>query len=517
MLWALLTASATAAAAAEAAAAPAADLGREVAAWRVAHELEVLRELTTLVALPNRAADQGEIRRNAAQLVSMLERRGITTRLLEAPPGPPAVYGELPAAGAERTVVFYAHYDGQPVSPELWATPPFAPVLRSATMEAGGRILEPLDLQPPFDPEWRLYGRSASDDKAPIVAMLAALDALRAAGVAPSVNLKFFFEGEEEAGSPHLAKQLESHAELLAGDLWLFCDGPVHPSGRQQVVFGVRGVVGLELTLYGPLRPLHSGHYGNWAPNPAAELAGLLAGLRDSEGRILIDGFHDSVRPLSESVRRALAGVPDPDEHLRRSFALGRIEGGRRLAESILAPALNVRGLRAAEVGSGAKNAVPTAARASIDFRLVPDQTPAEVRRLTEEHLRRRGYVLIEGKPDAATRRSTPRLVRLEWEEGYPALWTDPGSPVSRAVVAAVTEAIDEPPVEIPSLGGSLPLDRFRRTLGAPLIVVPMVNHDNNQHAPNENLRLGNLARGIQVYAHLMARLGALWPASAAR
>ncbi|MFQ5351271.1 MAG: M20/M25/M40 family metallo-hydrolase, partial [Thermoanaerobaculia bacterium] len=307
--------------------------------------------------------------------------------------------------------------------------------------------------------------------------------------------------------------QLAAHADTLAADLWLFCDGPVHQSGHQQVVFGVRGVVGLELSLYGPVRPLHSGHYGNWAPNPAAELAGLLAGMRDDQGRILIDGFYDSVAPLSEAVGRALAGVPDPDRELRHGFALGRTEGGRRLAESILAPALNLRGLRSGAVAELAKNAVPTEARASIDFRLVPDQTPAEVRRLTEEHLRRRGYTLVAEEPDEEQRRATPRLARLEWEQGYPALWTDPGLPVSRAVVAAVAEAIGEAPVEVPSLGGSLPLHQFRRHLGAPLIVVPMVNHDNNQHAPNENLRLGNLWRGIEVYAHLMARLGGFWPA----
>jgi acetylornithine deacetylase/succinyl-diaminopimelate desuccinylase-like protein len=492
--------------------ATASELGRAVSGYRAANERAILRELSSLVALPNRATDDAEIRSNAAFLVAMLERRGIAARLLEPPVGPPAVFGELAAPGATRTVVFYAHYDGQPVNPESWATPPYAAVLRDASLEAGGRILDPAELTPPLDPEWRLYGRSASDDKSPIVAILTALDALRAAEVEPSINLKFFFEGEEEAGSPNLAGQLAAHTDALAADLWLFCDGPVHQSGRQQVVFGVRGVVGLELTLYGPLRPLHSGHYGNWAPNPAAELAGLVAGMRDDQGRILIDGFYDSVASLSEAVERALAGMPDPDSELRHGFALGRTEGGRRLAESILAPALNVRGLRAGEVAELAKNAVPTEARVSIDFRLVPDQTPAEVRRLTEDHLRRRGYTLVTDEPDAELRRATPRLVRLTWEEGYPALWTDPGLPVSRAVVAAVTEALGEGPIEVPSLGGSLPLDRFRQVLGAPLIVVPMVNHDNNQHAPNENLRLGNPWRGIEVYAHLMVRLDELWP-----
>lgn len=484
------------------------ELREAVRAWRVAHEAPVVRELAGFLALPNLASDAEGIRRNAEHARALLERRGITTRLLESPGSPPAVYGELLSPGARRTVMVYAHYDGQPVDAPAWTTPPWTPVLRDGPLP-GGR---PVDLASPgaMGPEWRLYGRSASDDKAPIVAALAALDALRDAKGAPSVNLKFFLEGEEEAGSPHLRAMLEAHRGLLRADLWLLCDGPVHQTRRPLVFFGVRGVTGVELTLYGPARALHSGHYGNWAPNPAVELARLVASLRDDEGRILIAGFGDDVRPPSEAERAALGSVPPVEEALRASLALGRTEGAAPLAEAILRPALNVRGLASGRVGDAAANAIPTEARASIDFRLVPDQTPERVRARLEAHLRGLGYHVVHDAPDAATRRAHARLVRLEWGPGYPAARTPLDHPGAQALVR-VLEQGGAPVVRLPTLGGSVPMNVFGEVLGAPVVGLPIVNHDNDQHAANENVRLQNLWDGIEAFAVVFARLGDAW------
>lgn len=484
----------------------------QVRAWRHAHEAEILGELTALLAIPNLASDSGHVARNAAALVAMLERRGVRARLLETPGSPPAVLGELVTPGATRTLVLYAHYDGQPVDASQWATAPWQPTLRDAPLASGGRVIPLPAAGDTVSGASRLYARSASDDKAPIVAMLAALDALRAAGAAPSVNLKLLFEGEEEAGSPHLRELLTRHAEALRGDLWLFADGPAHPSGRLQVVFGVRGVTGVEMTTYGPARALHSGHYGNWAPNPVAELATILAGMRDLDGRILVRGFYDDVAPITAAERRALAAVPRVDTTLRRSLALGATEAGNAsLAERIMLPAMNLRGIRGGAVGAQAANAIPTEATASIDFRLVPHQTPEHVRELVEAHLRRQGWTVVHEAPDAATRLAHPRIVRLDWEAGYPSVRTPLDLPASRAVVKLVGEATGEPPVVLPTMGGSLPTYVFEDVLHAPLIVLPTVNADNNQHAANENLRLQNLWDGIDVFALLMARLGAEW------
>ncbi|HZM51655.1 MAG TPA: M20/M25/M40 family metallo-hydrolase, partial [Vicinamibacteria bacterium] len=340
-------------AAAAVVASDAATLGDRVRAHTESRQVEILRELAALVAIPNLASDASRIRENVAAIAAMLERRGVATRLLEVESAPPAVYGELNVAGASRTVVFYAHYDGQPVDPTQWTGNPWTPVLRDGRLEDGAREIPLGAWKSALGPEWRLYGRSASDDKAPIVGLMAALDALRAAGAAPSVNLKFLFEGEEEAGSPHMQALLAAHGALLKADAWLLCDGPVHQTRRMQLYFGARGITDVEITVYGPVRPLHSGHYGNWAPNPAVVLAHLIAGLRDRDGRILVPGFYDDVREATPAERQALAETPDVDRELMQALGLGGTEGGP-LADRILLPALNVRGLASGAVGPSA-------------------------------------------------------------------------------------------------------------------------------------------------------------------
>jgi acetylornithine deacetylase/succinyl-diaminopimelate desuccinylase-like protein len=362
------------------------------------------------------------------------------------------------------------------------------------------------------DPEARIYARSASDDKSPIVAMLAALDALRAARVPLSVNLKFFFEGEEEAGSNHLGAMLRAHADLLKADVWLFMDGPVHQTRRPMVDFGVRGVVGLNLTVYGPTRPLHSGHYGNWAPNPNALLVNLLASMRDMDGRIAIAGYYDDVRPMSPAERQAIAAVPDADPQLRRDFGLARTEADDApLLERLMLPAFNIGGLQGGLTGAGGANLIGTQSSAYVDLRLVPDQQPERVRRLVEAHIGKEGFHIVREPPDSATRTRYPRIVRVDWEEGYPALRTPMDLPVSRAVVRTAEQALGQPIIQLPTSGGSLGIYHFDDVLRVPLIFVPIVNHDNNQHGQDENLRVQNLWDGIELIAGLMARLGFEW------
>jgi acetylornithine deacetylase/succinyl-diaminopimelate desuccinylase-like protein len=487
---------------------PAPPFGARVRAWRAAHESEILRELARLLAIPNVASDTPNIRRNADAIVALFARRSIPAKLIESPGAPPVVFASLPAPGARRTVIFYAHYDGQPVDPARWTGKPWEPVLRDRPVESGGKEVAWPEPGGRVDPQRLLYARSASDDKAPIVGLLAALDALRAAGARPTVNLKFFFEGEEEAGSPHLAQILRDNAALLAGDLWIFCDGPVHQSGRKLVFFGSRGITGVELTAYGAVRRLHSGHYGNWSPNPAAELARLLASMRDDDGKILIPGFSEDVRPPTDSELRAVAEAPDVDEMLRRELRLSRTEeAGRRIERSVLLPALNVRGLSAGDVGERATNSIPTEASASIDFRLVPDQTPEKVRERVEEHLRRQGWFLVRSAPDDATRLAHPKVLRVEWGSGYPSSRISMDLPVSRAVVKVLSDATGVPVVRLPTLGGSIPNYLFADILKTPVIGVPIANHDNNQHASNENLRIQNLWDGIEMFAALMMEL----------
>lgn len=489
---------------------PGAEKVRQAArTYRAAHEVEILREFADLLAIPNLASDSENIRKNAERVSALLARRGVSTELLESPGAPPVVYGELKAPGARRTVVLYAHYDGQPVDPAKWIGKPWQPVLRDGPVEASGRDVPWETVKAPVNPEWLLYARSAGDDKAPAIGLALALDALRAAKLPLSVNLKFFIEGEEEAGSPHLPAILEKHRGRLKADAWLLFDGPVHQSRRMQLFYGARGVTGVELTLYGPSRRLHSGHYGNWAPNPIVELSRLVAALRDDRGNILIPGFSDDVRPLTPTERRALAAAPDVDAALRQELALGRVEGldGEHLTDAIMRPALNVRGIAGGDVGERATNSSPTEATASIDFRLVPDQTPEGVRAKVEAYFKSLGYTLVRETPDKTTRLATPRLLRVKWESGYPPARTSMDLPVSRAVARVVSESFGAPVVELPTLGGSVPMYLFTDVLKTPVVGVPIANHDNNQHSSNENIRLQNLWDGIETYAALLSRL----------
>jgi acetylornithine deacetylase/succinyl-diaminopimelate desuccinylase-like protein len=489
-------------------AATAAPLNEAVRAWRAQHEAQIVGQLDALTRIPSVAADPAGLDAAADALQSLLKARGFATQLLSAEPGAPkVVFGRLDSPGAKRTVVFYAHYDGQPVVRAQWASDPFTPTMRTGPLADKPTDVDWRGVKTNFDPEWRLYGRAAADDKASITAFLAAFDALKAAGRKPSVNLRVFWEGEEEAGSPHLSQVLEANKTLLKADLWLIGDAPVHQSRAPSLYFGARGSMGAQATVYGPLRPLHDGHYGNWAPNPAVMAATLITEMRDDEGHILIPGFADLVRPLNPTEQAALPALPPAEASLKREFGIGRSEGDEGLTASTLRPAINVRGIKSGGVGAEANNAIPSEAEVSIDFRLVPDQTPAAIQQKVEAFLAAKGWTVVAETPDLATRLAHPRIVKLQWETGYPALRTDMTLPVSKAVIAAAGRASGRPVVVLPMMGGSVPLYLFDAALKTPLIGLPIVNHDDSQHAPNENLRLQNLWDGIQIYAGLMGDL----------
>ncbi len=472
--------------------------------WRQTHGREIISEFVELLAIPNLASDATNIERNAALIRAMCERRGLTVRSLPLEGAPPIIVAELRAPKAARTVAFYAHYDGQPVDRVRWTSDPWQPIVRDKVgTEVDWRNAKTLD------PEWRIYARSAGDDKAPILAMLAALDALRDAHLTPSVNLRFVFEGEEEAGSPHLAAFLEKYPDVLRPDAWLLCDGPVHQSRRPLLAFGARGVIDLELTVYGPVKGLHDGHYGNWVTNPASALTRLLASMRDDSGHILIKNFYDNIPPPSAAERDALASVPNVEPELREEFQIATNEGaGKSLNELLLLPALNVRGLEAGHVGAQASNTIATEARASLDFRLVPNQTPDSIKPLVEDHFRSLGYEIVHQNPDRAARLAHPKLLRIEWGSGYPPARTPLDLPFSREVASIMTAAGHEP-VRLPTMGGSIPMYLFQQPRNTPVIVLPIANHDDNQHASDENLRLQNLWDGIEIYAALFAGLSA--------
>ena len=488
-----------------------AEVVREVRSYREANEDRIVRELREFLAIPNVAGDTAHIQRNALELKELLEARGIETHLLSIENRGPVVFGKLDTLGATRTVIFYAHYDGQPVVASEWRDQaPFEPTLRDDALEAGGnKIPFPDAARNPnsYQDRWRIYARSASDDKSPIIAMLAALDALREKNIPLAVNLKFILEGEEEAGSEHLQQTLELHKNLIKGDLLITGDGPVHQSGRPLVFFGNRGDIGLDITVYGPVRSLHSGHYGNWAPNPAMQLAQLLAAMKDDSGRVLIPGYYDDVAPLTPLEKSTLAAMPFNDADLERELGIAKPDGnGKKLVELLEEPSLNIRGIRSGNVGELATNIVPDKAEASLDARLVKGEDPHKKFEQIAAFIRKQGFYVLDREPTMDERRSHPRVAKLVDQGGYRASRTPMDSRAAKALVQVLEESTGGQTVVAPALGGSVPMYIFE-DFGLPWVGVPIVNYDNHQHSADENLRLGNLWEGIETYAVLLANL----------
>ncbi len=488
----------------------AADLART---YRESHEAEIVRDFAHLLSFPNNASDTANIERNATYIREMLTKAGVSAELLrlDDPSIPPIVYGRLDVPGATRTLGLYVHYDGQPADPKSWTEAPWEPTLYTRAMEAGGTKRALPEDGEAVDPEWRIYARSAGDDKAPIAALIPVLDAFRASGVTPTSNLVFFFEGEEEAGSTHLGEYFDRYRSRIDDiDVWLFFDGPAHQSGRPQLTFGVRGVTGMDVEVYGANRSLHSGHYGNWAPVPGQMLAELLASMKDETGKVLVDGFYDTVEPLGPEERAALDALPKYDEELKRELGLSRTEGEpETLAERLLLPSLTVRGLSSGNTGSLTRNVIPSTATASLGIRLVKGNDPEHMLDLVESHIRKQGYTIVRKDPDNATRLAHPRIAKVTRSSGYPAARTSMSDPFVQDVIGAAGAAADRQfgagsLVLAPALGGSLPLYLVTDGLKKPFVNVPVANHDDNQHAADENLRIANLWYAIELYAQLL-------------
>jgi len=484
----------------------------QITRYRERNGPRILREFAELLKLPNRARDTEDIERNATFIRDQLRSAGVTSDLLRLDAAPPIVYGALTTPGATRTLGIYVHYDGQPVNPAEWKHAPFEPTLYTAPMEKGGQSRAMPRDGDAVNPEWRLYGRSASDDKAPIAAILTVLRAMRENNLQPTSNLVFFFDGEEEAGSPHLGKYLErDHDRVSPIDIWLFFDGPVHQSGRPQITFGVRGVMGVEVVVYGATRELHSGHYGNWAPDTPQILARLLASMKDENGRVLIEGWYDSAAPIGAEEKAALAAMPDYDKDLRRELGLAWTEGQpASLSERLLLPALTIRGLSSGNIGALATNVIPNTATAALGIRLVKGNDPANMRRLIVRHIERQGFHVVDKDPDMETRLKYPHIAKVtSADDETPAARTSMANPFARQVVSAVTRAAnrlfdDGALLVAPGMGGTLPLYLFTDVAGKPAVVIPVANHDNNQHGANENIRIANLWYAIDLYAALL-------------
>jgi acetylornithine deacetylase/succinyl-diaminopimelate desuccinylase-like protein len=462
--------------------------------------------LIDFVSIPNVKGDPANLQRNAVFARDLLAARGFTADVVPTA-GAPLVVGSLQVPGATRTLLLYAHYDGQPVDTSKWNQPtPFTPVLRSGRLDTPNvrDIASPKTLTE-FDPEWRLYARGAADDKAPIVALVTALDALKAAGMTPASNIKVLLDGEEESGSPSLPAASRTLRDRLAADVTLMLDAPAHPSGRPTLVFGVRGNVTFELTVYGAKTELHSGHYGNWAPNPALRLAQLLASMKDPQGKVLIKGFYDGIAPLTPDERALLRAVPDDEPALLKLFGLAAPESAAEsLQDAYQRPSLTIRGLSSGHVGSAAAGVIPNTAIANFDMRLVTETKGADMLKKVRAHIEAQGFHIVDSDPDDATRARYRDIVKLVPSQGTEAYRVSVTTPEAKRLMTALERAFGQPPVVLRTSGATGPMAEMSAASGAPAISVQTVNFDDNQHSDNENIRLGHMFSGVRTVAALL-------------
>lgn len=442
-----------------------------ISAYVDEHADSMLEQLKTLVRQRSISAQNDGVRECAELLAEMMRADGIETQILPTA-GHPVIVGKGEEVPGVPTVLVYGHYDVQPVDPlEAWHSPPFEPTIRDG----------------------RLWGRGTGDNKGQLLAQLLAYRAWKQVAGAPPLNITFIFEGEEESMSPHLAQFCREHRELLAADVVYTSDGPVHESGRYLISLGVRGVLTVELEARGAKRDFHSGHGGNLLPNPAWEMVHLLSTMRAPDGRILIDGFYDDVRPVEPPERAVIDELPlDLPDYL----------AGNEISELIAHPAenfferfmfhptLNIAGFTSGYGGQGTKTIIPSKAVVKIDMRLVVDQSADDIWEKFQRHVRQHA-------PNVIAR----RLGSMEPSR------TPVAEPYVQVVAKAVERATGEKPYVSPSSGGSLPDYAFTRDLGLPLVKVPYANVDEANHAPNENLELSRYYQGIKISAHVYEAL----------
>jgi acetylornithine deacetylase/succinyl-diaminopimelate desuccinylase-like protein len=447
----------------------------------VAHRRRWLAELRRLLSFPSISASAGhrpDLEATANWLCAHLARIGLEgVRLLAAPGAPPSVYAEWLHASGKPTLLLYGHYDVQPVDPlSAWHSPPFRPTIVGQSVVA----------------------RGASDDKGQFFAHLKGIESYLAGTGRLPLNIKLWLEGEEEIGSPHVESFLDRHAERLRADAVLVSDTQMLGRGRPSLTYGLRGIVTVDLDVSGPAHDLHAGLYGGAVLNPLQALCQIVAGLHDRDGRVMISGFYDRVRPPAPAERAALRkSGPDDRTLLRRVGAPAAWgEAGYSTFERMtLRPALTINGLTGGYDGPGSKSVIPRLARARLSLRLVPDQDPAEA----ATRLRRRIAAL------------TPAGVRsrLTVAATVPPVLVPRRHPAMTAAARAIQATWGRPPAFTRS-GGSIPaVGALQRCFGSPIVLLGLGLPDDRQHAPNEKLDLPTFFKGVEAVIRLLAEYAA--------
>lgn len=465
---------------------------------------QAINEIRSFVKIPNDALDHADINRNLTWLEKNFNARGFNSSIL-ATEGESLFFASLPMVDSKPTILFYMHLDGQSVDPSKWHQPnPYEVVLKSPEGDDWrNQVFD--DLNEDIDYDWRLFGRSTSDDKGPIVMFLNAIDLLQENGVDIPFNIKVILDSEEERSSKPLPKAVKTYRELLEADFLVINDGPVHVSGKPTIVYGCRGITTLSLTAHGPIKPQHSGHYGNYAPNPGFQLAQVLATMKDADGRVLIDGYYDGIT-LDENAMSVLKSVPDDTNTINANLAVKSPEKvGTFYQEALQYPSLNIRGLKSGWVGKQARTIVPESATAELDLRLVPESDGKKLKELVKKHIEKQGFYIMDTIPTKTQRLAHDKIMTVTEGSVTDAFRTDLTDPYGNFLVNTLKTTLGEDVVQIRIMGGTVPISPFINELKIPAFIVPMVNPDNNQHSPDENLRIGQIAYGIRVFYGLLS------------
>lgn len=457
-----------------------------------------LFELKEFLAIPNLSRNKQHQQNNVEWCVVAFAKRGFKTQVLSSGDSP-FVFAERHFKKGAPTLLFYLQIDGQPVDSSRWEqADPFQPVLKEKDVNGQWKIIPWSSLESDFKPEWRVFGRSTSDSKGNGMALLAALDIANKINLQPKYNIKIIMDLEEEIGSPNLPKLVEEQKGLLASDMLIIMDGTRHVSNLPTLTFGARGIAKVSLQVFGAKVDLHSGQYGNFAPNPVFGLSRLLAGMKDESGRVTLPGYYDGVY-LSEAEKRVLNDIPEDQDQLLKRLGIAEAEAvGGTYQEALQYPSLNVRGVQAAWVGEKVRTLIPASAIAEIDIRLVPESDPDRIIGIIRNYIKEQDYHFVQGEPTDQERQQYPKLISFESSVSYKAFRTPFDSNIGHFLESALTRAFGKKPVSMRTTGGSQPMAPFIQAMNLPAVALRIPNPDNNIHGPNENLRLGNFLEGIQ-------------------
>lgn len=466
--------------------------------------LESISEFRNFLALANDAALPEDIVHNISWAQTQLQNLGFEVETLETT-ALPLLLAKQNYKKGRSTLAFYMHLDGQGIDRTKWNQQnPYVAVLKEKSAKGFKEIswdrLEEKEVD-----NYRIFSRSSSDDKGPFVMLLTALKHLNKIGKSPEFNIKMILDFEEEKSSPGLPEAVEKYKDQLVADMLLILDGPVHSSGKPTLVFGNRGIATLTLTSFGPLMPQHSGHYGNYIPNPALDLSRALASMKDEQGRVVIPGFYKGIT-IGAATKKILEGVPSEEKSIKERTQTKRNDRvGTTYQESIQYPSLNIRGMQSGWVGKQARTIVPATATAELDIRLVLESDPYQLIDGVKSHLEGQAFTVLDHIPSKEERMDYDKIIQMNYKVAYPAFRTNTESKEGKWLNSLLTEYYNEKPVVIRTSGGSVPISPFVNQLGVPAIGVPTVNLDNNQHSPNENLRIGNYLMGIETFLAILS------------